>query len=169
MTAVYPATMRTHGLLTAGTLAAALALGACGADNDSSSAGAGPTTVITTATTGSSASSAADGSTATSGSSGSYEIVPDADVAKGLGQTVAKMTSLTAAGGADDGEFEEVHELWESYEGTVKQNEPDDYLTFEEALDSFKTAGKAKDRAKMTEATTKFSTTSASYLAQHPA
>jgi hypothetical protein len=156
--------MRRHALLTAGTLAAALALGACGGDNDGTAA----TTATTPTSSEASATTAPSGSTATSGPSGSYEIVPDADVTKGLGQTVAKMTALTATGGADDEEFEEVHELWESFEGTVKQKEPDDYLTFEEALDSFKAAGKAEDRVKMTEAATKFSTTSASYLAKHP-
>jgi iron uptake system EfeUOB component EfeO/EfeM len=100
---------------------------------------------------------------------GSYEIVADSVVTKGLADTIAAMTKLATAGGATADEYEsQVHHLWESYEGTVKQNEPNDYLALEEALGAFGSAGEKKDAAGMTAAVTKFSTTSAGYLTKHP-
>ena len=99
---------------------------------------------------------------------GSYEIVPDSAVTKGLADTIAAMSKLTTAGGASEAEYQsQVHSLWQSYEGTVKQNEPNDYLAFEEALGAFESAGAKKDLAGMTSATTKFSTTAAGYLVKH--
>jgi len=141
-----------YNTLAAGSVAVLLGLGtlsACGSDSKKSD---------TPATT-----------SAESAPEGSYAIVDDATVTKGLADTIAAMIKLTAAGAATEAEYEsQVHELWESYEGTVKQNEPNDYLALEEALAAFETAGENKDVAAMTKATTKFSTTAAGYLTKHP-
>ena len=100
---------------------------------------------------------------------GSYEVVSDAAVASGYANMLATMTQLSAdPGSADDAALEGVHETWESFEGTVKQNDSDAYLASEEALDSFLEAGADKDAAAMAAATAKMSETAAAYLAAHP-
>ena len=58
--------------------------------------------------------------------------------------------------------------MWQGFEGTVKQQDPESYLASEEALDSFLEAGETKDGAAMTTATAKMSETAATYLAAHP-
>jgi hypothetical protein len=98
-----------------------------------------------------------------------YEIVSDAAVAQGWAQMLGRMAALSAdPGTADEESLEEVHELWEGFEGTVKQNDPDAYLAAEEALDAFLEAGEDGDAAAMASATEKMTTTSATYLAAHP-
>ena len=100
---------------------------------------------------------------------GSYEVVSDAAVASGYADMLAKMTQLSAdPGSADEAALEGVHETWESFEGTVKQNDSDAYLASEEALDSFLEAGADEDAAAMAAATAKMSETAATYLAAHP-
>ena len=100
---------------------------------------------------------------------GSYEVVSDAAVASGYADMLAKMTQLSAdPGSADEAALEGVHETWESFEGTVKQNDSDAYLASEEALDSFLEAGADQDAAAMAAATAKMSETAATYLAAHP-
>ena len=107
--------------------------------------------------------------TDTPGPGASYEIVSDQAVAEGWATMLATMTQLSAdPSSADEEALEEVHEMWESFEGTVKQNDPDSYLTAEEALDAFLSAGEDGDGVAMAEATAKMSTTSATYLAAHP-
>jgi hypothetical protein len=82
---------------------------------------------------------------------------------------IATMTQLSAdPSSADEAALEGVHETWESFEGTVKQNDSDAYLASEEALDSFLEAGADQDAAAMAAATTKMSETAATYLAAHP-
>jgi hypothetical protein len=105
----------------------------------------------------------------TESASGSYEVVSDAAVASGYADMLAKMTQLSAdPGSADEAALEGVHETWESFEGTVKQNDSDAYLASEEALDSFLEAGADQDAAAMATATAKMSETAATYLAAHP-
>ena len=100
---------------------------------------------------------------------GSYEVVSDAAVASGYGEMIATMTQLsTDPTSADEAALEGVHETWESFEGTVKQEDPDAYLASEEALDSFLEAGADQDAAAMAAATAKLSETAATYLAAHP-
>ena len=128
---------------------------ACGDDDDSDAPAA---TVSAEASTGES-----------EAAPGSYEVVSDAAVASGYGDMLAKMTQLsTDPSSADEAALEGVHETWESFEGTVKQNDSDAYLASEEALDSFLEAGADQDAAAMAAATTKMSETAATYLAAHP-
>jgi hypothetical protein len=97
------------------------------------------------------------------------EVVSDAAVASGYANMLATMTQLSAdPGSADEAALEGVHETWESFEGTVKQNDSDAYLASEEALDSFLEAGADKDAPAMAAATAKMSETAAAYLAAHP-
>lgn len=129
---------------------------ACGSDDDSSSS--------PDATTAAAGSSADEG-----GSGGQYEIVPDAEVAAGLATTITTLGTLTAdPSTATDEAVDGVFESWESYEGTVKQNEVASYLDLEDALAQFKDGAEAGDAAKMAAATQAFSTAAADYLAKHP-
>lgn len=96
-----------------------------------------------------------------------HVIVSDAAAAKGLAETVAKMTTLAAdPPAAADGEA--VEALWASYEGTVKKNDTQAYLDFEDELGSYRDAAKAGDAAAMRKALASFSATSTTYLQKHP-
>jgi hypothetical protein len=100
---------------------------------------------------------------------GEYEIVSDQEVAKGLGDTTAEMTALAAAPEtATDAAVLDLYELWGSYEGTIKENEPEMYLAFEDALGVFKKGAESGDAVGMQSAITDFGDTAAQYLAAHP-
>ena len=98
-------------------------------------------------------------------------VVPDATVTAGLKQSITDMNTL-ADGVADDtatdDQFEEVHEGWESYEGTVKQNNPEAYLGLEDALAAMQKAIKDKDAAAAKQAAADFEADATAYLAEHP-
>lgn len=136
----------TSARLTVAVVAAVSLLAACGSDDDADS---------------SSTSDAVTGA--------SYEIVSDAAVAQGYADMIDEMTALSAdPGSADAAALDGVEKMWRSFEGTVKQKDPESYLASEEALDSFLEAGEPKDGATMTTATAKMSETAATYLAAHP-
>lgn len=147
--------LRRRAALLAPALALApLALVACGSDEDSSSEA--------TAAAGNEAAEGED-------EEGEYEIVSDAAVATGLATTIGTLGTLTAdPSTATDEAVDEVFEQWETYEGTIKEQEVDSYLSFEDALASFKDAAEAGDAAKMATATEAFSTAAADYLTKHP-
>ena len=97
------------------------------------------------------------------------KIVPDAQVTAGLAATQATMAQLIAdPTAATDKALDDMFNGWVAYEGTVKKNEVEMYLTFEDALAAFTKAGKAKDAAGMTAAAATFADTAKSYLAKHP-
>jgi len=99
----------------------------------------------------------------------SYEIVSDAAVAQGYASMLEDMAKLSAdPGTATEEALDEVHETWEDFEGTVKQNDADAYLASEEALDAFLEAGAKKDAAGMAAATQKMTEASAAYLVKFP-
>ena len=121
---------------------------ACGSDDDSSSS---------------------EPAEAAEAESGDHEVVPASEVTAGYADMLEQMTTLSADPvSATDEALDEVHETWESFEGTVKQEDPDAYLASEEALDSFLEAGKDGNAVAMGEATAKMSATAATYLAAHP-
>ena len=98
-------------------------------------------------------------------------IVPDSEVTAGLNQSMADMKSLAegvANGTATDDEFEQMHESWESYEGTVKKNSPDAYLGLEDALAAMQQAITDKDAVAAQKASDDFTTHATAYLADHP-
>jgi len=132
-------------------------LAACGSDSAS----------------GSSTTAAASGDTddaAVTSDSGAYEIVSDATVAAGIADTITTLTTLSAAPATATADaVKDVFEGWESYEGTVKQNDVDTYLALEDALGAFKKAAEAGDQSGLAKATADFSTAASTYLTSHPA
>jgi hypothetical protein len=128
------------------TLVATTALAACGSDDDGGGGSSSATTTV----------------------SPESVIVPDATVTKGLADTIAKMKVLATDVGAAKAQSDDVQNMWYSYEGTIKQNEVQDYLDFEDALGSFRTAAKDGDTTAMDAAVTAFQTTATTYLAKHP-
>ena len=100
---------------------------------------------------------------------GSYDVVSDAVVAQGLASTTSTLTALAAAPETATSEAVlEVFEQWGNYEGTIKQNQPDAYLTFEDALGAFKKSAENGDAVGMQAAITDFSTMATQYLADYP-
>jgi iron uptake system EfeUOB component EfeO/EfeM len=98
-----------------------------------------------------------------------YEIVPDAQVTAGLAASRQLMADIEAGKQADTTKaLATLFDGWASYEGTVKQNEVNLYLDFEDALAAFQKATKANNATDAKEASTKFDTTAQSYLAKHP-
>lgn len=114
-------------------------------------------------------SSGGSSSQATTTTAPEDRIVSDAEVTAGLAATQATMAKLAANPElATDQALEDLFNGWVAYEGTVKKNEVEMYLTFEDALAAFTKAGKAKDAAGMTAAAATFAETAKAYLAKHP-
>jgi hypothetical protein len=129
-------------------------LSSCGDDSDSES---------------SSASTA--GSESSAGAAPEDVIVPDSEVTTGLNQSISDMHALAtevAAGSATEDQFEKIHEGWESYEGTIKQNDPEAYLGLEDALAAMQKAVKEEDSAAAKQAAEDFDANATTYLAAHP-
>jgi hypothetical protein len=140
---------RTHHLLVAGAFLAPAALVACGSSSSGSS-DASPTTASETEET--------------------YVVVPDSQVTAGLGVINAqgvKAAATIAAGNDAKDTIDAMYAKWASIEGTIRQNEADMYLDFEDALGSLKNANEDKDKLAAATAVKDFATTSAKYLAQH--
>ena len=98
-------------------------------------------------------------------------LADDATVTAGLGRmvTTAGTVSTTVAGGtkvSDAGDQLETD--WSQVEGTVKANEPDIYLSIEDAITALDTAAADGDTAATAKASTDLSTAIANYLAKHP-
>lgn len=142
----------------AGSLLVVLTIGglvaACGDDDDSGTVGGGGSTTTTTAPEDARAS--------------------DADVADGLatidglGKDIAAAVQGGDTAGADD-LHSQIEPVWERIEGTIKANDEDTYLTFEDAFAALGLAIDGKDAAKASEASTTISTAVAEYLKAHPA
>ncbi|HMK12221.1 MAG TPA: hypothetical protein VK461_11605 [Acidimicrobiales bacterium] len=97
-------------------------------------------------------------------------IVSDATVTAGLNQSMADMKSLAegvANGTATDDQFEDAHEGWESYEGTVKKNNPEAYLGLEDALAAMQKAIGEKDADAAQKASDDFTADATAYLANN--
>ena len=100
---------------------------------------------------------------------GGHAIVPDAAVTQGLAATQQLLTDIESGKTSDKTKaLDAVEASWASYEGTIKQNEVELYLTFEDALAAMQKAVKAGNSADITTAKTKFATTAQTYLAKHP-
>jgi hypothetical protein len=98
----------------------------------------------------------------------------DADVAAGL-QTIKGIAgdiSAAVAGGKDDEAKELVEKIeptWEEIEGTIKENDEEAYLTFEDAFAAIGLAVEDGDDAGATKAASDISAAAAAYLEAHPA
>jgi hypothetical protein len=130
----------------AAALVALLALTACGSDSDS------------------------DGSQPAA-TSPEEHIADDATVTAGLGRmatTAAAIQGQVAAGTAVDDAQDQLEADWQQVEGTVRQNEPDMYLEFEEDLGAIDRAAAAADADATNTSVAALATVTASYLAKHP-
>jgi hypothetical protein len=143
---------RTHRLLLAGALLAPITLVACGSSSSDASGGS-PTT------------------TSSSGESAeTYVVVPDSQVTAGLAvinANAVKAAATIAAGQDAKSTVDAMYAKWASIEGTIKQNEVEMYLDFEDALGSMQNANKDKDKVAAAAAVADFAKTSAQYLAKH--
>jgi hypothetical protein len=137
----------TRRLVIAGALLLTLGVAACGSDAGSSS------------------------DEATEATEESHEVVPDSEVTAGLAElgTMGASASAAIAAGSDaTSDVDEMFEKWESIEGTIKQNETEMYLDFEDSLANLRNAAKDKDAATAATALKSFTGTTAAYLAKHP-
>ena|SRR5215213_8847977 len=96
--------------------------------------------------------------------------VSDADVTAGLKAMPGLVDAAIAAAGtgAADGQYEEVHEKWESIEGTIRDKSSDLYIAMEDELASLRTAVTDGDKAKAEQAKTKLTELINQYLGQNP-
>lgn len=147
--------MRRTGAIAALTIALALLAGAC-SSNDK-----------TTVTPAASAGSSEDASKAPEEAR-----APAAEVSAGLTQIRDITAQVAQAVGSDKAKAKDLNEqiepVWHSIEGTVKTNDSDAYITFE---DSFAELGKAVDdgdSAKAQQAATTVATTLTAYLEKYP-
>ena len=98
-----------------------------------------------------------------------HAVVPDAVVTQGLAATQQLLADIESGKTTDkDKALDAVEVSWASYEGTIKKNEVELYLAFEDALAAMQKAVKASNSADITTAKTKFATTAQTYLAKHP-
>jgi hypothetical protein len=131
------------------TVAAGLALAACGSGSSN----------------GSSTTAAAVGTTAPEAKQST-----DAEVTAGLKALPGLVASAAAKVSTGDGEaaFGPIEASWQTYEGTVRTKEQDLYLTIEDNFANLKKAIDAKDAAKVAEAKAAIETAAEQYLAKHP-
>ncbi len=96
----------------------------------------------------------------------------DAEVATGLRQidTIAK--GIAASTGIDKAHATDlagqIEPVWEEIEGTVKANDSNTYLSFEDAFATLKSAAASGDSASAETAATNVSASVSLYLAAHP-
>ena len=110
-------------------------------------------------------------SPATTEAEGGHAIGPDSAVTAGLTASIATAKELAgqaATGKVPESGFERLHSQWEAYEGTVKQNEVDIYLSLEDDLNAIQKATTSGDAAGSQKAVTDFETHAKQYLAKHP-
>ena len=141
-------------LILTGALVLPAGLVACGSDSSSSS---------TAATT----EEKAEESEAEEG----HEVVPDSEVTAGLAELEkmgAAVVVATAAGNGSTDDVDAMFEKWATFEGTIKQNEVDLYLTMEDSLSSLRSAAEDGDGAAATTAMASLSEAAATYLSKHP-
>jgi hypothetical protein len=100
-----------------------------------------------------------------------HEVVPDAEVTAGLAELQTKGAAVVAAvraGQADEAAVDAMFEKWASFEGTIKQNEVEMYLTFEDNLANLRKAVEDGDADAAGAAMSTISETASAYLAKHP-
>jgi hypothetical protein len=161
-----PVTVRAiRSLALIGALLVPLGLVACGSDDSSSS------DTTSAAPGGSGAESEASEEEEEEEEGEGHEVVPDAEVTAGLAelQTMgAAVVAAAKAGQADSAAVDAMFEKWASFEGTIKQNEVDMYLTFEDNLANLRKAVEDGDAVAASTAMDTISETASAYLAKHP-
>jgi hypothetical protein len=97
---------------------------------------------------------------------------PDAEVAAGLAALKSSFTQTAdavEAGAQMASSLEErLQPAWEKIEGTIKANDPDAYITFEDQLAAMGNAVDDEDAAKARDAAETFGSAADKYLAEHP-
>jgi len=100
-----------------------------------------------------------------------YVIVPDSEVTAGLGELQrmgAAVVVAATAGDAKTADVDSMYEKWGTFEGTIKQNEVELYLTLEDSLAGLRAAAEKNDGAAAKTAMASFTEASDAYLAKHP-
>jgi predicted component of type VI protein secretion system len=140
-------TLRGRLALGALTVAASVALGACGGDGSDSAASSSAATQTTAAP--------------------EDTIAPDAAVGAGLVRLkgVAAKAAAAADGEAAKQAAEGLEPIWRPIEGTVKKNEPDLYLAVEDSFQRLESG----DLVNAKKGAAALSTAVDAYLAKHPA
>jgi hypothetical protein len=97
---------------------------------------------------------------------------PDAQVGAGLKQIQDISAQSAKAVGSDQANAQrlsdEIEPVWSTIEGTVKANDVESYLTFEDSFAALKTAAESGDTAKAQDASTAIAAAAATYLAKYP-
>ena len=116
-----------------------------------------------------------DESTTTAAASGGTVAPEDVKVAPavvtaGLQKMPSTIASAIAAIGTPDAEakLEAIEDEWASFEGTVRETDPDIYLAIEDELDPVQDQIKAGDSAAATATAAKLSDLFSQYLAKYP-
>jgi hypothetical protein len=96
--------------------------------------------------------------------------VDPAVVTAGLTKLPATIASAIAAIGTPDAEAKvaAIEEQWATFEGTVRDTDPDIYLAIEDQLDPVQDQIKARDTAKATATAATLSDLFSQYLTKHP-
>ena len=132
---------------------------ACGSDSKSSS------------TTEAAASEGTASSDEDAESEEGHEVVPDAEVTAGLAELETMGAAVVAAanaGNASTADVDAMYDKWATFEGTIKQNEVDLYLTMEDSLAGLRAAAEKNDGPGATTSMKALSDAAAAYLAKHP-
>lgn len=97
---------------------------------------------------------------------------PAAEVSTGLEQIQGITGQMASAVGSDKAKAQDLNEqiepTWEKIEGTVKANDSEAYITFEDSFAALGKAAESGDTAKAQEAATTVSNTVTAYLAKYP-
>jgi hypothetical protein len=115
--------------------------------------------------------SSATASTAAGGTIAPEDIKVDpAVVTAGLTKLPATIASAIAAIGTPDAEakLDAIEQQWATFEGTVRDSDPDTYLAIEDQLDPLQDQIKAGDTAKATATAATLSELFTQYLSKHP-
>ena len=95
-----------------------------------------------------------------------------ADVASGLQKIESTAKQIASTAGTDKTKAKELagelEPVWKTIEGTVKANDPDSYIAFEDAFALLETAADDGDGTKAQQGAGSVSSTVASYLAKYP-
>ena len=97
--------------------------------------------------------------------------MPDAQVTAGLAELETMGAAVVAAatvGNASTADVDAMYDKWATFEGTIKQNEVDLYLTMEDNLAGLRAVAEKNDGPAATTSMKALSDAAAAYLAKHP-
>ncbi len=110
------------------------------------------------------------GATTTAPAPESITTAPSA-TADGLRQIAVVVAQIVAAGGTKEQATslaEQIEPIWQKIEGTIKANDQNAYLAFEDSFALISTGAAAGDTAKVAQGATGVTTAIADYLAKYP-